>query len=52
VEIEKGLKSRKRVDDEKEKEDNGRRGESRNKWSMEWLLLKKKRVIKKAEGDE
>lgn len=43
MEIERGCKSRKGVDDENKKEDNGRRSENRNRWSMKWLLLKERR---------
>jgi hypothetical protein len=44
--------SREGVDNKKEKDDNGRGGESRNRWSIKWLLSKEWRVIKEAEGDE
>jgi hypothetical protein len=37
--FETGGKSRKGVDNKK-KDDNGRGGESRNRWSMKWLLSK------------
>jgi hypothetical protein len=52
VETERGGKSRKGVNDKKEKDDNGRRAVCRSRLSMKWLLLEERSVIKETEGDE